>query len=108
MFDRLYSELEGYVEKMLISFLDEYKNVKNNKNILNYRAMTEDDYKEIGISFSSSEKKHKMTVQTCFEKRNLEEFGFIKEDCLSQEFAYKLTEKNIKNRRQEKKNYVIV
>ena len=33
MFDRLYSELEGYVEKMLISFLDEYKNVKNNKNI---------------------------------------------------------------------------
>ena len=31
MFDRLYSELEGYVEKMIISFLDEYKNVKNNK-----------------------------------------------------------------------------
>ena len=57
MFNRLYSELVGYVEKMLISFLDEYKNVKNNKNILNYRAMTEDDYKEIGISFSSSEKK---------------------------------------------------
>ena len=49
-----------------------------------------------------------MTVQTCFEKRTLEEFGFIKEDCLSQEFAYKLTEKNIKNGRQEKKNYVIV
>ena len=51
---------------------------------------------------------NKMTVQKCFEKRNLEEFGFIKEDGLSQEFAYKLTEKNIKNGRQEKKNYVIV
>lgn len=49
-----------------------------------------------------------MTVQTCFEKRNLEEFSFIKEDCLSQEFAYKLTEKNIKNGQPEKKNYVIV
>lgn len=96
MFDRLCSELEGYVEKMLISFLDEYKNVKNNKNILNYKTFTDDDYKEIGLSFSSSAKKHKMTVQTCFEKRNLEEFGFIKEDCLSQEFAYKLTGKKYK------------
>ena len=34
-----------------------------------------------------------MTVQTCFEKRDLTEFGFLKEDCLSRQLAYQLTGK---------------
>ena len=37
-----------------------------------------------------------MTVQTCFEDRNLVEYGFIKEDCLSHTLAYKLTGKSFK------------
>lgn len=37
-----------------------------------------------------------MTVQTCFEDRNLTEYGFIKEDCLSHELAYYLTGKKYK------------
>ena len=32
-----------------------------------------------------------MTVQTCFEDRDLTEYGFIKDDCLSSMLAYKLT-----------------
>ena len=38
-----------------------------------------------------------MTVQTCFEDRNLTEYGFIKEDCLSHELAYYLTGKKYKS-----------
>ena len=34
-----------------------------------------------------------MTVQTCFEERNLVEYGFLKADCLSPELAFKLTGK---------------
>lgn len=37
-----------------------------------------------------------MTVQTCFENRNLVEYGFIKGECLSHELAYKLTGKKYK------------
>jgi biotin synthase-like enzyme len=34
-----------------------------------------------------------MTVQTCFEERNLVEYGFIKGDCLNAELAFKLANK---------------
>ena len=37
-----------------------------------------------------------MTIQTCFEERNLIEYGFIKGECLSHELAYKLTGKTYK------------
>ena len=32
-FNKLCTKLNGYVNKVIISFMDEYKNVKNNKNI---------------------------------------------------------------------------
>lgn len=34
-----------------------------------------------------------MTVQTCFEERNLVEYGFIQADCLGKELAERLTGK---------------
>ena len=60
---------------------------------LKLKSFTEDDYKLIGINFSKSAKEHNMTVQTCFEERNLVEYGFIKGDCLNAQMAYKLTGK---------------
>ena len=92
-FDKICSLLDGYVKHIIISFLDEYKNVKKNKNILKYRELTKEDYKTIGTNFSLSAKKHSMTVQTCCEEEDLTEYGFIKEDCLSPMIAYKLTGK---------------
>lgn len=89
--------LDGYVNKVIVSFIDDYKNVKKNKHILAYKPLTKEDYKEIGLSFSSSAKKHNMTVQTCFEEATLIEYGFIKGECLSHELAYKLTGKAYKN-----------
>jgi len=92
-FDKICSLLDGYVKHIIISFLDEYKNVKKNKDIIKYRELTKEDYKTIGINFASSAKKHNMTVQTCCEKEDLTEYGFIKDDCLSPMIAYKLTGK---------------
>ena len=34
-----------------------------------------------------------MTVQTCFEDRNLTEYGFTKGECISSKLAFKLTGK---------------
>ena len=76
-FDRMCNLLEGSTEHIIVSFLDNYKNVRKNKNILNYQDFTEEDYKEIGVSFSKSARKHNMSVQTCFEEQNLTEYGFI-------------------------------
>lgn len=93
MFNEMCTLLDGYVKHIIVSFLDYYKNVENNINLLNPKILTEEDYKKIGINFSKSAREHNMTVQTCAEEHNLVEYGFIKEECLSHTLAFKLTGK---------------
>ena len=104
-FDKLCKNLNGYVNKIIVSFMDEYKNVRSNKNILKYRTFTREDYKKIGEAFSKSAMDNGMIVQTCFEDEDLTEYGFVKGECLSHELAYILTGKKFKssNVRKEKK-----
>lgn len=104
-FDKLCKNLNGYVNKIIVSFMDEYKNVRSNKNILKYKAFTREDYKKIGETFSKSAMDNGMSVQTCFEDEDLTEYGFVKGECLSHELAYILTGKKFKssNVRKEKK-----
>lgn len=92
-FDKLCHLLNGYVNKIIVSFIDNYKNVRKNESILGFKEFNENDYKLIGEGFSKSAKANNMTVQTCFEDRNLTEYGFIKGECLSKELAFKLTNK---------------
>ena len=96
-FSKLCSLLNGYAKRIIISFLDEYKNVKENRNILKYKTLTDNDYKLIGKNFSKIALNNGMTVQTCFEDRNLVKYGLIKGECLSHELAYKLTGKSYKS-----------
>ncbi|MBQ8471931.1 MAG: DUF1848 domain-containing protein [Bacilli bacterium] len=104
-FKRLTTLLKGSTKHIIVSFLDIYKNVLKNKNVLNYQEFTELDYREIGLNFSKFARENDMSVQTCFEEVNLCEYGFIKEDCLSHTLAFKLTGKTYKNwtARKEKK-----
>ena len=104
-FDKLCKNLNGYVNKIIVSFMDEYKNVRNNRGILRYRRITKEDYKRIGEAFSKSAMDNGMSVQTCFEDNDLTQYGFIKGECLSHELAYILTGKKFKssNVRKEKK-----
>ena len=92
-FENLCTLLNGSVKHIIVSLIDDYKNVRKNQHILNLKPFDEQDYKEIGVSFSESAKKNGMTVQTCFEEKNLVEYGFRKQDCISHELAYKLTKK---------------
>lgn len=105
-FNKLCMLLNGYVETIIVSFLDEYKNVLKNKNVLQYRKFTEEDYKIIGKNFSKIAKLNNMKVQTCFEDRNLTEYGFTKGECLSHELAYRLTGKKYKSWKARKCNCV--
>lgn len=104
-FNRLCTLLNGYTKHIIISFIDIYKNVLKNAKDLKLKEFTDEDYKKIGTSFSKIAKENNMTVQTCFEDNDLEEYGFIKEDCLSATLAYKLTGKvfDIQTARREKK-----
>ncbi len=92
-FDKMCHLLKGYVKHIIVSFVDDYKNVDKHKSDLQIQTLTEEDYKKIGKSFSQSAKKCGMTVQTCAEEHDLTEYGFIKEDCISPTLAFKLTHK---------------
>ena len=96
-FERMCKLLNGFVKTIIVSFIDDYKNVRKNKNILQYRAFTENDYQEIGLFFSRVAKENGMTVQTCYEEHNLVEYGFKKGECVSHELAYQLTGKSYKD-----------
>ena len=103
-FERLCSLLTGCTNHIIISFIDDYKNVRKNMNSLKIIPFTKEDYKEIGVNFSRIANKYNITCQTCFEKENLVEYGFIKEDCLSKQLAYSLTVKNYKKGKMRKGN----
>ena len=90
-FKRMCELLSGYVNRVIVSFLDNYKNVQKNMGYLKPVPFTEDMYKEIGEYFSKWARINGMVVQTCFENRNLVEYGFVKGDCLSRELALKMT-----------------
>ncbi len=106
-FNNMCKLLNGYVKHIIISFIDDYKNVRSNASILNVRTLKEEDYKEIGLSFSYSACLNGMTVQTCCEDKNLVEYGFIKRDCVDFNLAYKLTKKtNLKKWKERNCNCV--
>lgn len=92
-FDNLCHLLEDYVKHIIISFVDDYKNVQNNHKILNIKNLTDNDYQIIGENFYKSAKKCNITVQTCCEEHNLVEYGFIKRDCVDHQLIFKLTGK---------------
>ncbi len=93
-FDKLAAELAGVVEHFIVSFVGIYKNVERNLPFLKLRDFTEDDYQRLGEGFSESAKRNGQTVQTCFEERNLMEYGFTRGECMSHELAQKLTGKD--------------
>ena len=43
-FENLCSLLDGYVSKILISFLDDYKNVRKNEKVLNFKELEESEF----------------------------------------------------------------
>lgn len=93
-FDKLCAELDGVVNHFIVSFIDLYVNVRKNERELGFHEFAEKEYKTIGEGFSASAKKHNQTVQTCFEDRNLVEYGFCGEECLSHAKAIELTGKD--------------
>lgn len=93
-FDKLCAELDGVVKHFIASFIDFYKNVRQNMDFLKIREFSEADYRCIGEGFSKSAEKHGQTVQTCFERRNLTEYGFTAGECMSHQMAVELTGKD--------------
>lgn len=92
-FKSLCEKLNGYLKHIIVSFVDDYKNVRNNMAVLKLQKINDDVYKEIGENFSKIAASNDMSVQCCFEKNDLSQYGFISSPCISKDYAYKLTGK---------------
>ena len=92
-FKSLCEKLNGYVKHIIVSFVDDYKNVRNNMSVLKLHKIDDAVLKKIGENFSKIALDNGMTVQTCYEKNNLSEYGFVSGACVSKEMAYTLTGK---------------
>ena len=97
-FERLCARLKGYVHTVIVSFMDDCKSVRRNKDLLRARDFTEEDYRLIGEGFSSIAASNGMVVQTCYEERNLFEYGFHVGECLSASYVYGITGKKLGGR----------
>ncbi|MEG0077487.1 DUF1848 domain-containing protein [Anaerorhabdus sp.] len=90
-FERLCSLLEGYVGQVIVSFVDEYKNVNRHMGKLKIKQLSEEDYIDIGKRLVKITNKYGMSIQTCYEKNDLSSVGFIQSACCTKELAYRLT-----------------
>lgn len=95
-FDKLCKKLDGFAKNIIVSFIDDYKNVQKNMDILKLKTYDKKDLERIGLSFSAIARRYNINVQTCAEECNLVEYGFIKGDCLSQKLAFEITGKDYK------------
>ena len=92
-FKSLCKKLNGYVKHIIVSFIDDYKNVRKNMHVLKLNEFDDNILKKIGENFSEIARKNGMTIQTCFEKNDLSFYGFVSDACVSLDLAFRLTGK---------------
>lgn len=84
-FERLCKQLEGYIETMIISFVDMYKNTRKNMARMKLQPLEEPQMKLIGKAFGEIAQKYHMHVQSCAEKVDLSMYGIQARPCMNME-----------------------
>lgn len=97
-FEGMCEKLDGFIESVIVSFIDYYKNVEHNMDALNLKDITSIDLEKIGLGFSNIANKHVMTVQTCAEEETLFQYGFIQRDCITSDLVEKIAEVSIEEK----------
>ena len=93
--DSLMNELKDYVEEIVFSFMDDYKNVRKNYLEMNCREIKSDEYYTLANAFKELEKKYHIHLKSCLEDELLK-YGFNGGTCISNELALRLTNKTFK------------
>lgn len=84
-FNKLCAMLKGYVPKMIVSFVDDYKNVRNNH--LDYHEPSDEEYLKLKEAFE----KNDIKVVSCME--NKYHIGDKNDCCVSIKYAFERTGK---------------
>ena len=90
-FEKLCNHLKDYTNKIIFSFLDDYKKISKNMKNHNVHNITTDD-----MHFSSIAKSHNITLESCAEKIDLEKYNINHGKCIDDELIEKITGAKIK------------
>lgn len=105
-FAEIASNLAGYTEKVVISFVDLYCKTQRNTKELGIRQITKAEMIELAGKMAQIASEHKLTIQTCAEQINLQEVGIQHGSCIDKKLierllGCKLSAKKDKNQREE-------
>jgi len=84
-FHKLATQLKGYLQHIVISFLDLYEKVKRNAPDL--RPPTKEEEIEIAKAFSKIGEENGIIVHGCYEDEELKNYGLDMSGCMSQELV---------------------
>lgn len=95
-FEKMCSELKGYTNKCVISFVDLYKNTKSNTKCLNLLPISNNDMEEIAKWFSDIADKNNITIETCCEDIDFEKYNIHHGHCIDIDLIEKITGETLK------------
>ncbi|GLC30559.1 DUF1848 domain-containing protein [Clostridium omnivorum] len=94
-FEKFCSQLEGYTEKCVISFLDLYKKTERNIKELNIEPISDVDMFQIAEVFSKISSKYIIELETCSEGIDLFKYGIKKGKCIDDKLIAKIMNADI-------------
>lgn len=98
--------LNGYTDKVIISFIDSYAKIKKNMKELEIADISVEDMKSIAREFTIIASRNNLLIETCAEMIELKEYGIshgkcIDDNLISRITGAKLDIKKDKNQRKE-------
>lgn len=81
-FEEIAKRLSGYTKKCVISFVDMYRNTQGNMKSFGLLSLGTEEMFELAQRLSTIAEKYNITVESCAEKIDLEQFGIAHGHCI--------------------------
>ena len=89
-FEQIAEALKGYTEKCVISFVDVYAKNKRNIEMFDLYKTDTNELKKFAAKISEVAKKNNMTIGSCAENINLDEYGISHNCCIDKELIERI------------------
>lgn len=105
-FENICETLNNYTEKVIISFLDDYKKVSCNMKGIELHKIDTEKMRFFGKNFAQIAKRYNLTIETCAEGVDLSEYEIDHGKCIDGDLieritGYKITNKDKKDGNRE-------
>ena len=90
-FALLAEALDGYTERCIISFLDDYRKIRNRMRDIGYFIPGVDEMEELAVRFSGTAGKHGIDLYTCGHDIDLSHCGIMHSRCVDNELIGRIS-----------------